>query len=186
MKRLAPLGLCLLALSGAACRKKTFHPFYELQGQQDRLITANGDDAYLSPELEQIITALGNVPDETVEKERAVALVTHLKAEQARVRAARAPKPPPPAARPPWGSGARSFAAVEWRPDPACLNDCDAKAVACLQANGCQVRGVGTTNNGRGEVRRSELECVDAHAAEAACAEALRCNQTCKPTGVAH
>ena len=89
--------LALSAFSG--CRKKTSPEFYKLEADQSILIARDGDDAYGSPELARIITALQALPDNVVEKERATALATKLSAEVARVAAARpvadAPKPPP-------------------------------------------------------------------------------------------
>ena len=90
--------LCLLlALPG--CRKKTSAEFYRLESDQSILIARDGDDAYVSEEMTAIVTGLDAVSEDTIEKPRATALVTTLRAEQARVALERAPKekgPPPP------------------------------------------------------------------------------------------
>lgn len=89
--------LCLLlALSG--CRKKTSAEFYKLESNQSILIAQDGDDAYVSDEMAAIIAGLDAVPEDTIEKPRATALATSLRAEQARVALEKAPKPkePPP------------------------------------------------------------------------------------------
>ena len=93
--------LVLLALLAglSACGKKTYKQFYELDARQTLLVADQGDAAYELPEMDDIITALDAVPDNAREKDRAIALVTQLKAERARVKAESAPPvavvPPP-------------------------------------------------------------------------------------------
>lgn len=91
--------LCVLeALALSGCRKKTAPEFYKLESQQSVLISADGDDAYLSEEMTSVITGLQAIPEDAVEQPKATALATKLAAEQARVKAERAlaevPKPP--------------------------------------------------------------------------------------------
>ncbi|MDP1825949.1 MAG: hypothetical protein Q8L48_21980 [Archangium sp.] len=90
--------LCLLmGLSG--CRKKTSAEFYNLESRQSILIAREGDDAFDSDEMKAVLVGLDAVPEDTIEKPRAAALASKLRAEQARVARERAPKPkdPPPA-----------------------------------------------------------------------------------------
>ena len=96
------LPLLVLALWGlSSCRKQSSEAFHKLDAQQSVLISRDGDDAYVSPEMDQIITGLNAVPENAIEKDRAVALTGKLRAEQRRVReeqaaaaaAAAAPEP---------------------------------------------------------------------------------------------
>lgn len=93
--RFALISLCLL-ISFAGCRKKTSPEFFKLESAQSVLISRDGDDAYVSPEMDAIIEGLSAIPENAREKERAVELVQRLSSEKARVVAERAPKPPPP------------------------------------------------------------------------------------------
>jgi hypothetical protein len=93
--------LCLLlpALMLTGCRKKSSKEFHKLEADQSILVAREGDDAYVSPEMDAIIAGLQAIPGDALEKERAAALVATLSAEKARVQAekaaAAAPKPPP-------------------------------------------------------------------------------------------
>jgi hypothetical protein len=91
---------CVLSL--AACRKQSSEAFHRLDAQQSVLISRDGDDAYVSSEMDAIIAGLNGVPDNALEKDRAVALAGKLRAEQRRVREERTPpvvnatpQPPP-------------------------------------------------------------------------------------------
>ncbi len=88
---------CLaLALVSSSCRKKTYEAFYKLEAQQSSLISNDGDDAYLSPEMDVVLAGLAAVPENAREKERADALLAKLTAEKQRVQAERAAPPPTP------------------------------------------------------------------------------------------
>lgn len=89
MRNASLLVFVLLAVVSSSCRKKTYAAYYQLDGQQSVLVARDGDAAYESPEMEQIIAGLNAVPDDAREKEQAIALVTKLNAERARVKAAR-------------------------------------------------------------------------------------------------
>lgn len=95
--RFLPL-LCVLTflalLSG--CRKKSSPEFFKLEADQSILLAREGDDAYVSPEMTAIISGLQTIPDDTLEKPRAVELAAKLTNEQARVTAERVVKPKPP------------------------------------------------------------------------------------------
>jgi hypothetical protein len=83
--------LCCLGLAvlSSSCRKKTYAEFYKLETEQSSLISRDGDDAYLSPEMETIIAGLNAVPDNAREYERARELSSKLQIEQQRMRAER-------------------------------------------------------------------------------------------------
>jgi len=83
--------LCCLGLAvlSSSCRKKTYTEFYKLEAEQSSLISRDGDDAYLTPELEAVIAGLNAVPENAREYERARELSSKLQLEQQRVRAER-------------------------------------------------------------------------------------------------
>ncbi len=93
--RFALVLVCVLT-SLAGCRKKTAPEFFKLESQQSVLIAREGDDAYVSAEMDSIIGGLEAIPGDAREKPRAVDLVQRLSAEKARVAAERVPRPPPP------------------------------------------------------------------------------------------
>lgn len=89
-------------LSLASCRKQSSEAFHRLDAEQSVLISRDGDDAYVSNEMDVIIAGLNGVPENALEKDRAVALSGKLRAEQRRVREERTPAvvkaaPPQPA-----------------------------------------------------------------------------------------
>lgn len=79
--------MALLLAGFSACGKKTYKRFYELDARQSVLIASQGDSAYELPEMDDLIIDLEAVPENAREKDRAIALVTKLKAERARVKA---------------------------------------------------------------------------------------------------
>lgn len=93
--------LCVLlsALLSTGCRKKTSKEFYKLESDQSVLIARDGDDAYLSAEMDAVLAGLQAIPEDALEKEKANTLIAKLNAERDRVKrekaAAEAPKPPP-------------------------------------------------------------------------------------------
>lgn len=90
--------VCLVAsLVLAGCRKKSNPEFYKLEGAQSVLVTREGDDGWVSPEMDTIVSGLQAIPADALEKPRAEALVATIAAEQARVKRERTPVAPPPA-----------------------------------------------------------------------------------------
>jgi hypothetical protein len=109
--------LCVLAgllLSG--CRKKTSPEFYKLEADQSILISRDGDDAYASPEMAAIINGLQAIPENMVERPRALELAAKLTAEQSRVaseRAAAGKEKPPEAVKDPYAGRLQRDKVVE-------------------------------------------------------------------------
>lgn len=94
--------LCLLlpGLLLTGCRKKSSKEFYKLEADQSILVAREGDEAYLTPEMDAVLAGLQAIPDDALEKEKATNLAAKLTAEQARVKAEKAalaapPRPPP-------------------------------------------------------------------------------------------
>jgi hypothetical protein len=94
--RLVPVLVVVLALLGAGCSKKSSKEFHRLSADQEILVTRDGDDAWASPEMDTIAAGLAAIPENTLEKERANALVAKIAAEKARVLAEREANKPPP------------------------------------------------------------------------------------------
>lgn len=86
--------VCVVLLAG--CRKKSSPEFYKLEGAQSTLVAQEGDDAYVSPEMATLIAQLNAVPEDVIEKPRAIELAARLSGEKARVTAERVEKPKPP------------------------------------------------------------------------------------------
>jgi hypothetical protein len=89
--------LSTLVLTG--CRKKTSKEFYKLESEQSILVSRDGDDAYLSAEMDAVLAGLQAIPEDALEKDKANNLVAKLNAERDRVKAEKAalakPTPPP-------------------------------------------------------------------------------------------
>lgn len=92
-----PCVLAALVVSG--CAKKSSKEFHKLSADQELLVLRDGDDAWVSAEMSTILGGLEAVPENTIEKPRAAALVEKIKAERARVEQERAeaakPRPAP-------------------------------------------------------------------------------------------
>lgn len=106
----------LLALSSC---KRTYEPYYALEAAQSLLISRDGDDAYVSDEMDELIAGLRSVPNNAREKEKADALVKTLLAEQQRVRTERLPPPEPPKTEDPLAALLRASAAESAREEQA-------------------------------------------------------------------
>ncbi|MFO0595804.1 MAG: hypothetical protein U0228_10880 [Myxococcaceae bacterium] len=115
VSRVALVLVFLASLLWSGCRKHTWQPYYQLDGQQQVLVARDGDSGYLSDEMAEVIAALRAAPENTREHDQALALAARLEAERARVTAERKrdtpvavvptaatppaldpPKPPPP------------------------------------------------------------------------------------------
>lgn len=83
--RVALLACVLLCAALSGCKKKTSTEFYRLEGEHSVLVTREGDTAYETTEMENIIAGLRAIPADTVEKPRAEQLLGAIAAEQARV-----------------------------------------------------------------------------------------------------
>lgn len=82
------LALCVLGPGTSGCRRATNSPEYaEAQGLHDRLVMDQGDDAYLSTEMDRVEQLLAQVPDNSLDKDAAAALRTKVQQERERVRA---------------------------------------------------------------------------------------------------
>lgn len=79
-----------LLMVGSSCRKSTWTPYYALDGQQQVLLAREGDDGYLSPEMDGIIAGLRAAPENAREREQALKLADQLSAAQEKLRAQRA------------------------------------------------------------------------------------------------
>lgn len=95
-----------LGLASTGCRKQTWQPYYQLDGQQQVLVAREGDSAYLSDEMTDVIAGLKAAPENARERDQAFALASKLEAERARVKSERegpanTPKPVETAVAPP-------------------------------------------------------------------------------------
>lgn len=120
--------LCVMTGLLSGCRKKTSAEFYKLDGAQSVLIARDGDDAFVSPEMDTIIAGLQAVPEDSVEKPRAIELATKLASEKARVAAQRVPKAAPPPQGDPFAGrvfGAPTPVAPPPEPEPIDAGDPD-------------------------------------------------------------
>lgn len=83
-------GRTFLFLAGAlvvsGC-KKQWEPYYQLNAEQQILVSRDGDPGYLSADMARIISALEAVPANAREREQALALAVKLKTEVSRVQA---------------------------------------------------------------------------------------------------
>lgn len=100
--RLSALLTCALAvLVVTGCAKKSSKEFHRLSSEQEVLVLREGDDAWVSAEMAAIQSGLEQVPENTLEHDRAVALVEKIKGERARVEREKAEAAAPtPAAQP--------------------------------------------------------------------------------------
>jgi hypothetical protein len=98
MRSISLLFLVVMLAITAGCRKKSSPQFFEAERRHQSLITRDGDDAYLSLDMDGVLDLLRQVPADAVEASRATELTATIQAAQARVRAEReaAGKPPPP------------------------------------------------------------------------------------------
>ena len=90
------LVLALIALSVAGCRKKSSPEFFKFEADHSILVAREGEDAYVSPEMDVILAGLQAVPAEAIEKPRAETLAAKILAEKTRLTASRVVKPTPP------------------------------------------------------------------------------------------
>lgn len=98
--RASLLLLCALTfLLVSGCKKKSSPEFYRLESDQSILVSRDGDDAWVSPEMAAIVTGLEGIAENAIEKPRALNLIAKIDAEKSRVLAERteAPRPPPTA-----------------------------------------------------------------------------------------
>lgn len=121
--RFLVLLLCVVGLLGSGCRKKSSREYYKLEADQSILVSQDGDDAWVSPEMTAIVSGLQAIPEDTLEKPKAVALLATIAAEQARVTAERVEPPKGPAVDPFEGrvgstGTATATAVVEPLPEP--------------------------------------------------------------------
>ncbi len=109
MRRLVFL-VMLVAVLSAGCRKKHSMEFGLYKADFTSLVDRNGDDAYLTPEMDAVVEKLKTVNPETVEAAEAQALVARIASEKSRVQSdkeakakavAEAAKAPPAPAFPP-------------------------------------------------------------------------------------
>lgn len=84
--------LCLLlfAISLVGCTKKSSREYFEAQGQHDSLTAREGDEAYLTPEMDAVAAKLSAVPANAIEYARAQELLVKVRAENTRMRAEQA------------------------------------------------------------------------------------------------
>lgn len=87
MRRFA-LALCLV-LSLLSCRKKTSAEFYRVDGEIQVLVAKEGDDAWVSAEMQALEQQLQAIPADVVEAPKVQALLAKLQAERGRVKAER-------------------------------------------------------------------------------------------------
>jgi hypothetical protein len=79
-----------LAVLATGCRKRSAPEFYRLESDVEVLASRDGDDAWVSPEMEGLGQRLGAIPADAVEAPRAVALAARIVSERDRVVAERA------------------------------------------------------------------------------------------------
>jgi hypothetical protein len=68
------------------CRKKTAPQFYELESKYSVSLARDGDDAYATPEMDQLVTGLSAIGEDTVEGPKAKQLVETIERERERLR----------------------------------------------------------------------------------------------------
>lgn len=119
--RALAIALCVLGPGTSGCRRATNSPEYtEAQGLHDRLVAEQGDDAYLSAEMEKVEQLLAQVPEKSLDAQAAQALTTRIQEERERIRTGREA-----AAAEPTEDGSPSFdspsggATMEAPPEPA-------------------------------------------------------------------
>jgi hypothetical protein len=99
MRSISLLFLVIVLASASGCRKKSAPQFFEAERRHQSLVARDGDDAYLSLDMDGVLDLLRQVPADAVEAARAQELAKTIQAAQARVRAEREAegKAPPPA-----------------------------------------------------------------------------------------
>lgn len=104
--------LCVSMVLLTGCRKKSSPEFFKLEADQSILVSRDGDEAWVSAEMNTILAGLQAIPEDALEKPRATALVQKITAEQARVESERVKIPPKAAPQP------NPFAATPTEPTP--------------------------------------------------------------------
>ncbi len=87
--RLLLLVLCVIVFL-AGCGKKTAKEFYPAKGRYDVLVAREGDDAWLTDEMDALSKVFAAIPPRAIESPQAQALVETIAKERARVTAERA------------------------------------------------------------------------------------------------
>jgi hypothetical protein len=77
-----------LVLVLCACRAKTAPEFYALESEATILVDRDGDDAYVSPEMKDVLARLQKISPRAIEGPRAAELIARLEAGRARLEAA--------------------------------------------------------------------------------------------------
>lgn len=90
MRALTVLALALVIAGTSGCRKKSYKAFYDAERSYRVLVAQEGDDAFLTSEMEQVLVVLRAVPPGAPEEAKAQALVTSIEQERARITAERA------------------------------------------------------------------------------------------------
>lgn len=85
--------LAALCVVATGCRKEHSSEYFSAKGRLDSLSAHLGDDAYLDPEIEAVVSELRAVRPSAVEYPEAVALLARVESERAR-RLAAAPRAP--------------------------------------------------------------------------------------------
>lgn len=83
MRRVAILLLVLAA--GTGCRKKTAPEFYGLESTYSIMVARDGDEAYATETMDQVLAGLEQIPANTVEGPKAAELAATIKRERARI-----------------------------------------------------------------------------------------------------
>lgn len=86
------LVLCVAMLAVTGCPRRSAPEFYALESNAGLLVDRGGDDAWLSPEMDAVVTGLQAIPPRALEADRAVALLAKITTERTRLAAERAEK----------------------------------------------------------------------------------------------
>lgn len=70
--------LLVVVLGLAGCGKKTWEPYYELERRAHEVIEVGGSEPMLTPEVDQLISALRSAPPKSIERDKALALALSL------------------------------------------------------------------------------------------------------------
>lgn len=81
---------CLALMIASGCQKQSAPEFYKLESQATILIDGEGDDAWLSAQMEELAAGLQKIPPDAIEGPRAAALLARINAERGRLLALRA------------------------------------------------------------------------------------------------
>jgi hypothetical protein len=82
--------IALVALTATGCRKKSAPEYYRLESQVEVLSTRDGDDGWMSAEMEAVLQRLGGISPDAVEGPAAAALASRITGERTRIAAERA------------------------------------------------------------------------------------------------